>query len=72
MRKTKKECEELYEKFKEYCKTAEQEEFLHLLILDNMIRFTIENYDEIKDEELDSMFKVVGSILNYEGVKCVC
>lgn len=56
---TIKDCEELQEKFKRYCDTAEQHEFPMLAILNTKMDSTINH------------IKMVGKILNQENARAM-
>lgn len=61
---TKKDCEDLYKEFLEYCNTANPISFPFLVILDLKIQYTIEHYDETPQEELQSMFRAIDKLMS--------
>lgn len=61
---TKKDCEDLYKTFIEYCNTENTVLFPFLVILDLKIQYTIEHYDETPQEELQSMFRAIDKLMS--------
>ena len=60
---TLEDCKLLYERFNKYCKTAEQHQFPMLMMIELKLKATIKNIDEISQDELKSMIRVVGKII---------
>lgn len=63
---TKKDCELLYEEFKEYYDKADQAEFILLKFLDDKIKYTIENYDKLSQDDLKDMFVCIYKVIGDE------
>lgn len=60
---TRDDCLKLQEKFEKYCETAEQHEFITLLVIQSKMEYTINNFEKMKQSELRSMFAVVAPII---------
>lgn len=61
---TKKDCEDLYKEFLEYCNAANPISFPFLVMLDFKIQYTIKHYDETPQEELQSMFRAIDKLMS--------
>ena len=64
---TKKDFEELYEKFKTYTETAEQKEFPLLFMLENGLLHVLKNFDKVDEKKKENTYKNVNWYL--EGCK---
>ena len=48
---TKETLEDWYKKFREYAEMAEQNEYIQLLVIDDLLKKTINDYDTRKNED---------------------
>ena len=48
---TKETLEDWYKQFREYAERAEQNEFIRLLVIDELLKKTINDYDTRKNED---------------------
>ena len=48
---TKETLEDWYKQFREYAERAEQNEYIRLLVIDDLLKKTINDYDTRKDED---------------------
>ena len=53
----------LQKEFKEYCKHAEQHEFVVLMKIDFMLEKSIQNIDFIKNTTRNTMFRVIYKLI---------
>ena len=53
----------LQKEFKEYCKYAEQHEFVVLMKIDFMLEKSIQNIDFIKNTTRNTMFRVIYKLI---------
>ena len=51
MTTTKETLEEWYKQFREYAERAEQNEYIRLLVIDELLKKTIADYDTRKNED---------------------